>query len=264
MNNKPFRFVQVSDTHLFADQQAVLLGVKTEDSLNLVVTQIKADAISPQLMIITGDLSQDRSESAYHRLVDTLQVFDVPLYWIPGNHDDPLVMAKVYPYRHMSNQKQLIIGNWQLILLDSQKRGAVEGALSEQQLTFMTDCLRQYPDHHTMIIFHHQPIPVGSRWLDRLGLENAAIFWQRLEQYPQARHLLFGHVHQQHESVYQNVHCYSVPSTCVQFARNSDNFALEKIAPGYRVVDLYPDGHLETRVYRASHVPEFDPKATGY
>ena len=55
---------------------------------------------------------------------------------------------------------------------------------------------------------------------------------------------------------------FSPPSTCIQFKRNSDEFALDFLPPGYRWINLYPDGRLETAVERYSaYVGVFDKNA---
>ncbi|MGK0418993.1 MAG: Icc protein [Halopseudomonas sp.] len=55
------------------------------------------------------------------------------------------------------------------------------------------------------------------------------------------------------------------PSTCVQFAAHSENFATDERAPGYRWLRLFDDGQVETAVSRLAEgrfLP--DPGATGY
>ena len=40
------------------------------------------------------------------------------------------------------------------------------------------------------------------------------------------------------------------PSTCVQFAVGSSDFATDNLAPGYRWLRLYDDGRLESEIAR--------------
>jgi Icc protein len=56
-----------------------------------------------------------------------------------------------------------------------------------------------------------------------------------------------------------------VPSTCVQFKPLSKDFAIDDVAPGYRWLDLYPDGRVETAVSRVDGVKfEVDFSVKGY
>src|SRR5690349_10222369 len=92
------RIIQISDMHLFGDRKGVLLGVNTNDSFQAVVDLILPEKNNLDLILLTGDLAQDGSFEAYRSIAEILQVFNVPIYFIPGNHDDDNVMNKAYPY----------------------------------------------------------------------------------------------------------------------------------------------------------------------
>lgn len=259
------RILQISDIHLFADSSKELLGVNTHDSFQAVYDKIQQEENAAQLILLSGDLSQDNSEASYLRLADILKSMQVPAYYIPGNHDDPKLMSQIFPRNNILNDKHIFLENWQIILLNSQKPGAVEGLLDASQLAFLQDCLQKFPQHHALIAFHHHPFHVGCEWLDNLCLTNAAEFWQLVSHHPNVRSVLCGHVHQEHNKVIQNISCYSAPSTCFQFKRNQNHFGLEKLAPGYRWLDLYPNGKVDSGVARvAEYVGTFDENAKGY
>jgi Icc protein len=265
MGNGFLRILQVSDTHLFADRNKALLGVQPQKSFEGVLDLMRKESGKIDFIIHSGDLSQDYSEPAYIRIAEMLEEFKVPVYCVPGNHDDPKVMAAVYPHAAISNDRHIITKNWQIILLDSHKPGAVEGYLDHHQLNYLQHCLHTYPEHHAIALFHHQPVPVGSRWLDNLGLTNADEFWKIVYEFPRLKNVLFGHVHQEFEKVFNGIHCYSTPSTCFQFMRNQDRFGLENLPPGFRWINLHDDGRLETAVVRTDkYIGVFDEKATGY
>jgi Icc protein len=76
--------VQISDTHVLADDDEVLLGVNTTASLNAVLDQIKADPVRADLLLVTGDLSQDETAASYVKIADALTRLVVPAYCIPG------------------------------------------------------------------------------------------------------------------------------------------------------------------------------------
>ncbi|HSW93048.1 MAG TPA: 3',5'-cyclic-AMP phosphodiesterase [Gammaproteobacteria bacterium] len=264
MENDPFRIVQISDIHLFAEQEKVLLGVKTHDSFNAAIQLLKTDS-TPDLILLSGDLSQDGSDMSYIKVADKLKGFAIPTYYVPGNHDDPETLASIYPRETITHHRHIVLKNWHLILLNSQKVNAVEGFLDDAQLQFLQHCLEMFPEHHAIVVFHHQPVPVGSAWLDNIGLTNADALWSVLAHFPKMHTILFGHVHQEHAGEKNGIRYFSAPSTCIQFKRGSDVFALEKLPPGYRWIDLYSDGRLETGIRRApGYVGEFDENAKGY
>jgi len=264
MPGMPVRIVQISDIHLFSKPGQTLLGVNTHESYDAAINLLKKDQ-KPDLIILSGDLSQDGSKESYIQVADKLKEFAVPTYCIPGNHDDDKRISEIYPLGHIILDKQIVFNDWQIILLDSHKDGAVEGFLKQTELEFMQQCLRMYPTHRAIVIFHHHPIFVGSAWLDRLGLTNADELWEILRAFPQMHTILFGHVHQVNEGIRHGIQYFSAPSTCIQFKRNSDEFALEKLAPGYRWIELHSDGNLKTEVRRApAYIGYFDATAKGY
>ncbi len=267
MPSKPIRMVQLSDLHLFSNSQDSLLGVNTEDSLRAVIELLcrNSDLSDTDFIILSGDLTQDGSEAAYRRLIALLKPLRSPIYWIPGNHDDVSMITYVYADGAILGNRHVILKGWQFIFLNSQKPGLVEGQLDEEQLHFMQQCLKRYPAHHAVIVFHHQPIPVGSAWLDKGRLTNADQFWACVGPFHHVRAVLFGHVHQVMESHVHHVAIYSAPSTCVQFAPNNDQFKLDNLPPGYRWLDFFEDGHIETGIERVAHyIGQFDDNATGY
>jgi Icc protein len=265
MNEKPLRIVQISDIHLFLDKNMELLGVKTLQSFTELIQLIKSDPAPPDMIILSGDLSQDRTEESYRYVAEVFKPFSAPVYCIPGNHDDADIMKRVYPYETVSDLRNIVLDHWNIVLLNSQKRGAVEGYMDHGEFEFLKKSLTQHPDLPAIIMFHHHPVLVGSKWLDKLGLTNANEFWEIIANYPQVHTIFFGHVHQQIEGKKNGIPYYSVPSTCIQFKKHSDEFALDEVGPAYRWIDLYSKGKLKTGVKRLDHyVGFFDVNATGY
>lgn len=259
------RIAQISDIHLYADKQQELLGVKTFEGFVAVIDLLKADKKKPDMIILSGDMSQDHTEQAYMNMVDVLKELSIPIYFVPGNHDHPEILKRLFPLNNISDLRNLVFNNWNIILLDSQIPGRVEGCLDASQMDYMQVCLNKYPHHQAIVIFHHQPIPVGAAWLDQYILTNADEFWHKIKNFPQLKTIFFGHVHQVHEGQKQGVKYYSAPATCIQFMRNRDDFALENLNPGYRWIDLSPDGELQTGVSRvAEYVGTFLEDAKGY
>ena len=57
----------------------------------------------------------------------------------------------------------------------------------------------------------------------------------------------------------------SAPSTCIQFLPNSVGFAVDMTAPGYRWLELHPDGRIDTGIERLDTIPgQIDLAAGGY
>lgn len=260
----PIRIVQLSDCHLFKETEGKLLGLNTEHSLSKVMDLIEAEQPNLDLVLATGDLSQDGSGESYARFHDTMAQFSCPVYWLPGNHDLTDIMANHQAAQRMS---PCVIdqGDWQIIMLDSTIRGKVPGNFADTELTFLEQALTASAGKHVLIALHHQPVPVGSDWLDQQIVGNAQEFFKVVDQFSNVRSIIWGHVHQVFETERNGVQLMSVPSTCVQFLPKSQEFAVDKESPGYRWIELFPNGSIQSGVSRVTGVEfEVDYSVKGY
>lgn len=259
------RFVQISDTHIFANKQDALLGVNTWESLQAIVALLLKYQDEFDFIIHTGDLSQDQTPASYNHIAECLNVFKKPIYFVPGNHDDPAVMEKVFPQGEWRLDKTIIRGNWQCVLLNSHQSHKVKGLINDEQLRFLENAIMKNPDKETVVFFHHHPLEIGCLWLDPLGVENSSLFWQSVKKFPQIKAIFFGHIHQEFAKEVNGIVCYGLPSTCIQFKPRCEHFELDKIPQGFRLTSLLPDGRIVTEVKRlAAYVGQFDANAKGY
>lgn len=261
----PVRLVQITDPHLGTGDGETLLGLNTDQSLADVLELIHAEQIGIEAVVCTGDIASDPEKICYNRFIDTLRnAFDCPLGWLPGNHDKAQLMFSL-PHAGRPEHRTMRVGAWLLILLDTSVPDHVYGALSDSELQFLRDTLAAHPGTPTLVMLHHQPVPVGSEWIDQYIVRNHSDFFAALDNQPQVKAISWGHVHQNFESVKDNRQLLATPSTCVQFKPNCDDFTVDTQMPGYRWYDLYPDGRLETgisRVKNKSYV--IDYKSAGY
>lgn len=259
----PLRIVQISDTHLFADDQRELLGIATTESLSAVLQSIRQLQPQPDILLLTGDLSQDETPRSYERLRDLIAALEIPAYWLPGNHDQPWLMAETLCNGLISTTKVVQKGGWNLILLNSMADGKVYGELSVAELTWLEQQLQQ-SDHPTLVALHHPPCRIGSDWMDQIGLRQPDRLFAVLDRYPQVKLVLFGHIHQEFEAERAGMRLLGCPSTCVQFKPQSPDFAIDDRGPGLRLLQLYADGQFESQVQRASYRKLPNLAATGY
>lgn len=254
--------VQITDTHLFADDKGALLGVNTQNSFHAVVQDVLAKQTHFDALIMTGDVSQDHTNESYVRFEQGIAPLHKPCYWLPGNHDYQPSMRSIYPSAQIQQDTHLLLGqHWQVVLLDSQSQGSPHGVLSAQQLQFLTDTLSQYPERYSLVLLHHHPLLVGSQWLDQHCLHNSEDFWAALQPHQNVKAVLCGHVHQDFKQEFQGVEVLTSPSTCIQFKPNSTDFALDEVSPGWRSLTLKANGQLETQVHRLAgnqFLPDFE------
>lgn len=240
------RILHLTDPHLHAAREARMRGVCTDATLVSVLERARAEARGPDLVLATGDLVQDETRQGYERFRELLGVFGVPVYCLPGNHDAPGIMREVLsapPFQFCG------VGAhppWLLLMLNSFSAGDDGGRLTPRELEFLERSLASATDQHVLLALHHQPIPMGSHWLDGVGLRDAEEFLAIVDRYPLVRGVVWGHVHQASDRMRGGVRMLSTPSTCSQFLPGSEAFALDHRPPGFRWIDLEPDGNIRT------------------
>jgi 3',5'-cyclic-AMP phosphodiesterase len=250
---KPVRLVQFTDTHLFADPAARLCGIATSDSLDKVLALARLNGWPPDAILATGDLSQDGTPESYAHFVRVFDGLGPAVHCLPGNHDIPgILAAAVKGARTVHAGRRFEAGDWQVILLDSVIPNDNSGELADGELEFLDRALSSDARRHALICQHHNPVPVGSAWLDEMRLRNADAFFRVIDRHPHVRAVLCGHVHQEFESERRGVRLLATPSTCLQFLPGSEPFMLDVRPPGYRRLTLHPDGRIDTEVKRLS------------
>jgi Icc protein len=187
-------------------------------------------------------------------------------YWLPGNHDDRHKMEAAL-VDHTRLCREIRSERWTILLLDSQVAGEVGGTLGEEELQRLDTALKAAEEEglYSLVCLHHQPVPVGCRWLDEQMVSDAEAFFEVLDRYSSVQAVLWGHVHQEIDRQRNGVRLLASPSTCVQFAAGSESFKADDQPPGYRWLELHPDGRLETGVSRDRRTPfEVDLESGGY
>lgn len=264
--SQPIRVVQFSDCHLFAAVEGKLLGLNTDDSLDRVLDLIEQEQPGMELLLATGDLSQDASAASYRRLLGKLERFAaVPCYWLEGNHDIVEPMRQVLPEQDKLAPCVVRLNGWDVVMLDSTIPHEVPGFLHDDDLEFLDASLKAAAGKHVLVCLHHHPIKLNSRWLDEQVVGSAERFFDVLDRYNHVRGVIWGHVHQEYDGSRNSVRLMSVPSTCVQFKPLSADFAVDDTAPGYRWLDLHADGGIDTGVSRVAGIKfEVDFSVKGY
>ncbi|MDX2097698.1 MAG: 3',5'-cyclic-AMP phosphodiesterase [Leptolyngbyaceae cyanobacterium bins.59] len=264
LQNSVLRIAQVSDIHFFASEKAELLGLTTDHSFRAVLNRLEQIRSEIDLVLLTGDLSQDGSQASYERLQSLIRPLQLPTYWLPGNHDIPLVMQQVLTKAPVFSEKSFQAGSWHFVLLNSHAPGHVYGKLSPDHLAWLDEQLQQVPDRPTLLALHHPPFLVDSNWLDTSTLQNSPDLFAIVDRHPQVKLVLFGHIHQEFHRQRSGVDYLGVPSTSIQFEPQSTRFSLDSCAPGFRLLTLYSDGTWGTQVERVAYKCVLDLAAKGY
>ena len=81
----------------------------------------------------------------------------------------------------------------------------------EVELARLDEALATAGTRHCMVCLHHHPVPMSSRWLDRVGLTNAAEFLHAIDAHRNVRAIVWGHVHQSYDGLRKGVRLLATP-----------------------------------------------------
>jgi 3',5'-cyclic-AMP phosphodiesterase len=247
--------LQITDMHILQTPGETLVGIDTEHYFHVVLDLALSNHPHFDLVLVTGDLAQVPCQASYQRILDRLEAIGTPCVCLPGNHDDFVLMQQILNTDSVSCRRQTVLDNWQFICLNSQIIGSAGGRLEPEELLLLERCLQDYPEHHALIAVHHHCLPTKSVWMDTMTIENYPALFKLIKPYPQVKLILTGHIHQLMDETVGSVRVLGTPSTCFQFKPKSVPFAMENIAPGYRVLQLYQDGRIESDIVRLDKPP---------
>lgn len=258
--------IQFTDCHLFKDEKAKLCGVDTAKSFAAVLEEAyESSHWPPDVVLITGDISQDESNESYERFVKIVEALDVPMFCLPGNHDVPAKMQSLLATDNINTTRQILGDGWQVLLLDSTVYKQNAGFLRQDELNFLDQCLAVHDDLNALVALHHNVIDTRTPWIDTMTLKNAEEFFGVIDKRPNVKGILTGHIHQDLAQKHKAVPIYGSPSTCIQFSPQAPRFQLDSLQPGYRWLKLQSSGAIKTGVERLRHSSfNPDPSATGY
>jgi len=259
MNQSQFiNILQITDTHFREKAQGTIYGVETQILFEKTLAQIKQELASTDttldVVLATGDISQDGSADSYRRFHEFVLSLGAPCYFLQGNHDYNEPMLKEFGQDRVApcqvEKKALKNSPWKILLLNSSIEDQVGGHFSQEQLSYLHDALSSDSKSPTLLGFHHHPMLINSDWLDQQVIDNADDFFKVMDKFSNVKLSIYGHVHQERKTIRNNVPYFATPSTCAQFAPELHEFALDDKAPAYRWIRLYNDGHFETEVVR--------------
>jgi Icc protein len=248
-------FVHFSDTHIVRPGVR-LRDVDTIETLTRVVEAVNRLEPQPAFVVIGGDLvSPDDApevkakiheltvrdyETSYDILHSLVNRLHVPVHYTMGNHDrrvpfrrvicnDPQPTDRPYHYAFTA-------GQYRLCVLDSLQPPRVGGSLGHVQLAWLRKQLHQHAAQPTILVVHHQVVPVGSRVLDQIMLLDAEDLWQVVHEVDNVCAVLCGHVHRSFAGQHAGIPVFTTPSTCFQFVEAPNGLATSDDPPMLRLV----------------------------
>ena len=214
---EPFLLAQLSDLHIGGTWG----GDDSEGRLAAAVQAVLELRPAPRAVLVSGDLTDHALDAEYERVRELLSPLALPLYVLPGNHDDRAQLRRYFGVPGSGDepvQYSADLGSLRLVVLDTTRPGEDPGALDGERLGWLDAELAAAPDAPTLIAMHHPPLATGVAAIDAVGLPGAdTVALERvLEGQPQVRRLVCGHLHLTTTAELAGRPVLVVPSTYVQ------------------------------------------------
>jgi len=243
------KLVQISDCHVSSDPDIAYRGLNAGRSLKSLLPAVRL--FQPDLVLLTGDVSEDASPVSYARVASLIGSIGAPVLALPGNHDDPEVMKNHFPDGPWTGPLFHAAKGWQLVLLDSTARDEIYGTFAPGHLELLDSGLSRCTSDHVLVALHHQPVEVGSPWIDKYMLRDAEPLMSLPDRDKRVRCLTWGHVHQDFFEERGGVHLLGSPSSVANSIPGREKFTLDVAGPACRWLVLGRDGVVETGLIRA-------------
>ena len=253
------RIVQLSDAHIVPAARQPVHGQDTLERLRAAMDAVNRLSPAPDLVVMTGDQSNDGSEASYLMLKNTLANLRFPCHMAMGNHDYRPVFRRIMledsgadsaPYYYSLDRCGL-----RIIVLDTLDEGEVSGRLDADQLDWLEQELSS--GLASIICMHHPPVPVGVAWMDELILRDNERFLQICGAAASLRLILCGHVHHDFRMELDHTTVLTAPSVGLQFRKDpvikpDGTCVIATDEPAaFRIVDV--DGpHWKTSIHQLS------------
>ncbi len=190
---------QISDLHIRPRGKPAYRVSETNMLVARALAALRALTPAPDLVVITGDLTDWGLPEEYALLRQLLAVLPMPVLMIPGNHDRRAELLDAFSGAADGHGFIGFVhdaGPLRLIGLDTLVPGASHGALCGDRLAALEHALAGRADTPTMIFMHHPPFDCGIAHMDRIALtEGREAFLRIVAANPQIERVLCGHHH---------------------------------------------------------------------
>ena len=235
---------QITDCHIGFDR-----GNPEEDNvvrLRAVLDRLSHGPNRPDLLLLTGDLTNGGDALSYARLAELLAACPFPYRLMAGNWDERAALLSAFPDTATEAgfvQFELAFPGLRLIALDTTEAGRHGGAFCARRAEWLSARLDADPDTPVLIAMHHPPIVSGLDWLDGSGHEP----WiERLRAEvagrQQVRAIIAGHLHRIVHSSFAGVPVTVCPSSAPAVALDLGRFDPDQ-----------PDGRAMVRAEPAAY-----------
>jgi len=248
------KIAQISDLHVVAEGKTLGVAPMAEN-LEKVVAHI--NGLGPDVVLVSGDISDTGSLADVERAAGILAGLDVPYYVTPGNHDVrealqqglPTAVLPAHESGHLSYAIDL--PNLRILALDSTDPDAHNGRICAARAAWVARELESSAKP-TLIFMHHPPLKFAVGETDRPPLEGADLLGEVVAQHSHIERILCGHIHLFAQALWQGHLVCTAPSMGMRlnWNPNSKRASSFLVSPPAYLWHMYnDDGQMITHAF---------------
>ncbi len=223
--------VQITDLHIREPGRLAYGRLDTAPYLRTAVDTINALRQRPRAVVVTGDLTDFGRAAEYSYLRELLAPLKMPVYLLPGNHDDREQLRSTFQdhsYLGIDGyiQYTVDIDEIRLVALDTCTMGQSAGSLCNERLGWLEEVLATSTDKPVVIAMHHPPFRTLIGHMDEIGLLAGATELEAIvARYTNVERLICGHLHRPIEVRFGGTIASTAPSPAHQVSLDLDDAA---------------------------------------
>ena len=209
---------QISDCHIRDHDSDVGRLVDTTETLGWVVDHLLALEPAPDVILATGDLTDDGTPGQYTILRDLLAPIAERIVPLPGNHDEGPAFrhafADLLPADVADDHCSYVVDRHpvRLVGLDTSLPGRHDGLFDADREAWLQQALSA-DDRPTLVFTHFPPFETGLVFMDQAGVSDADRLRATIERHPHVRLLVTGHLHRPIQTTIGSTPVSTCPST---------------------------------------------------
>ncbi|WP_299380570.1 phosphodiesterase [uncultured Kiloniella sp.] len=192
---------QITDFHIGRIIETDTGPIDLMDRLKETVKHLSKLTPQPDLVVVTGDISNHGNIEDYERAKKLLDTMGLPYFVIPGNHDSRESLRRLFQSdRYLPSQDTFLHYTVEqyplrLLMLDSLEVGAHHGMICDERLHWLNDKLSADPKRPTLIFMHHPPADLHLPYQDSMRCFNGKKLAQIIANHDQVLGVACGHTH---------------------------------------------------------------------
>lgn len=212
---------QITDPHIVSDGKLAYGRVDTPRLLERCVRKIESLPRKPDVVVATGDLTDNGTAVEYGLLAELLAPLSMPLFLAVGNHDDRRALRAAFPqHSYLGGEDgfvQYVVDEFplRLVVLDTLDPGKPGGVLCDRRLRWLDRTLGQ-SQRPTVVAQHHPPIPTGLTFMDAMSLADPAAEAAVIARHAHVERIISGHYHRVAQARFAGTVASICPSTAHQ------------------------------------------------